>query len=295
MTSPAGPAAPLPPEDAAAVLPPEARRDLRRLAERLAQTAGDLVRGARPARVEVAATKSTPTDVVTRMDRDVEDLLRRELAAARPGDAVLGEEGGLDERGRTGLTWVVDPVDGTVNYLYGLPGYAVSVAVVSGPPDPATWVVEAGAVHDVVGGRTWSAHRGGGATCDGVPLDPAWARDDPDLARCLTGTGFGYDAARRRHQAEVLVGVLPVVRDIRRLGAAAVDLCRVASGELDLYFERGLQPWDHAAGGLVAVEAGAVVRGLGADRPTDRMVVAGSPRAAGELATLLERLDAGRD
>jgi myo-inositol-1(or 4)-monophosphatase len=268
---------------------------LRSLAERAARAAGDLVR-TRPPVVEVAATKSTPTDVVTRMDADAEQLLRATIRAARPRDAVLGEEGGLDAASATGLTWVVDPIDGTVNYLYGLPGYTVSVAVVSGPPDdPERWRVLAGAVHDVVGHRTWTAHRGGGATCDGVVVRPGWARAVPDLAQCLVATGFGYDARRRRRQAEVLVEVLPRVRDLRRSGSAALDLCRVASGEVDLYYERGLNPWDLAAGSLVASEAGAVVRGLAGRGPSRDMLVAGPARPAHDLLLLLERADAARD
>lgn len=267
---------------------------LRALAERAARTAGELVR-TRPARVEVAATKSTPTDVVTRMDADAERLLRDLLHAARPDDAFLGEEGGLGT-GASGLTWVVDPIDGTVNYLYGLPGYTVSVAVVAGPPDdPERWTALAGAVHDVVGGRTWSAHRGGGATRDGEAVDPGWARTDPDLGSSLLATGFGYDADRRRRQAQVLVEVLPRVRDVRRSGSAALDLCRLADGQVDLYYERGLNPWDLAAGALVAAEAGALVQGLRGRGPSQDMLVAGPARTVRELGAVLEAADADRD
>ncbi|MCB7138134.1 inositol monophosphatase family protein [Cellulosimicrobium marinum] len=265
--------------------------DLRRLAEHLARTAGELVRSGRPERVEVAATKSNATDVVTRMDADSEALLRREIAAARPGDAVLGEEDGASP-GTTGITWVVDPIDGTVNYLYGVASYGVSVAAVVGPPDPQEWTVLAGAVHSVVDDRTWTAGLGGGATVDGRPLHVV---GPDDLAQCLVGTGFGYDPDRRRAQARVLVDVIPRVRDIRRLGSAAIDLCLVASGELDLYYERGLNPWDLAAGGLIAQEAGARVSGLRGSPAGRAMTVAGPAARAGELVSLLEELSADSD
>lgn len=265
--------------------------DLRDLAERLAREAGELVRSGRPDQVEVAATKSTATDVVTRMDADSEALLRREIAAARPDDAILGEEEGSSS-GTSGITWVIDPVDGTVNYLYGVASYAVSVAAVVGPPDPREWTVLAGAVHSVVDDRTWTAGLGAGATLDGRPVR---VNAETDLGQCLVGTGFGYDADRRRAQARVLVDVLPQVRDIRRLGSAAIDLCLVATGELDLYYERGLNPWDMAAGALVAQEAGARVTGL-RGRPADReMVVAGPPEAVARLVRVLEDVDADTD
>lgn len=265
--------------------------DLRDLAERLAREAGELVRSGRPDQVEVAATKSTATDVVTRMDADSEALLRREIAAARPDDAILGEEEGSSS-GTSGITWVIDPVDGTVNYLYGVASYAVSVAAVVGPPDPREWTVLAGAVHSVVDDRTWTAGLGAGATLDGRPVH---VNAETDLGQCLVGTGFGYDADRRRAQARVLVDVLPQVRDIRRLGSAAIDLCLVATGELDLYYERGLNPWDMAAGALVAQEAGARVTGL-RGRPADReMVVAGPSEAVARLVRVLEDADADTD
>lgn len=265
--------------------------DLRDLAERLARQAGELVRSGRPDRVEVAATKSTATDVVTRMDADSEALLRRGIAAARPDDAILGEEEGASA-GTSGITWVIDPVDGTVNYLYGIASYAVSVAAVVGPPDPLEWTVLAGAVHSVVDGRTWTAGLGAGATVDGRPVHVS---AETDLGQCLVGTGFGYDAERRRAQARVLVEVLPQVRDIRRLGSAAIDLCLVASGELDLYYERGLNPWDMAAGALVAHEAGARVTGLRGRAADREMTVAGPPEAVDRLVRILEGVGADSD
>jgi myo-inositol-1(or 4)-monophosphatase len=264
---------------------------LREVAESLAREAGELVRAGRPQRVEVAATKSSAVDVVTAMDRASEELLRARIAQLRPDDAVLGEEMG-SSGGTSGITWVVDPIDGTVNYLYGVASYAVSVAAVMGPPSPHEWTALAGAVHSVVDGRTWTAGYRRGATCDGRPLALA---DPAALGLCLVGTGFGYDANRRRRQAAVLGSLIGEVRDIRRLGAAAIDLCLVGSGELDLYYERGLNPWDLAAGALVAAEAGAAVTGLRGSRPGVEMTVAGHPRRIGELIALLEEADADRD
>lgn len=265
--------------------------ELRALARRTAVAGGDLIRAGRPATVTVAATKSSDVDPVTAMDLAVEDLVRSTLLEARPQDGLLGEEGGL-RPGTSGLTWVVDPIDGTVNYLYGVPAYAVSIAVVSGEPDPRSWTVLSGAVHAVADGRTWSAGRGQGADLDGRNLTANAARP---LATSLVGTGFGYTEGRRRAQARVLTEVLPRVRDIRRIGSAAMDLCSVASGELDLFFERGLNPWDMAAGGLVATEAGAVLTGLRGLPASPEMTVAGPAATVAELTEILERLDADRD
>lgn len=262
--------------------------ELRSLAERVARAAGDLVRDGRPDRVEVAATKSSPVDVVTQMDADSEALLRRLILDERPDDAILGEEEG-HVAGASGLTWVIDPIDGTVNYLYGIPAYAISVAVVAGTPDPEHWVPLAGCVLHVVDGRTWSASRGGGATLDGRPLR---VNDAKPLAQCLVGTGFGYASERRAAQALVLTHVLPRVRDIRRIGSAAIDLCMVADGSLDLVYERGLNPWDMAAGGLVVTEAGGALTGLRGRPATPDMTVAGAPASAADLAGLLADLDA---
>lgn len=261
---------------------------LRDLAVRLATAAGALVREGRPDRVVVAATKSSDVDPVTVMDRASEDLLREMIAAERPDDAILGEEGD-DVAGTSGLTWVLDPIDGTVNYLYGVASWAVSVAVVAGPPEPASWTVLAGCVHSVADGRTWSAGLGEGATRDGVPVRVG---APTSLGTSLVGTGFGYDAARRAHQAQVLTQVLPKIRDIRRLGSAAIDLCLLADGSIDLYYERGLNPWDMAAGAVVATEAGAVVTGLRGGPAGAAMTVAGPAELVAQLAEILEAADA---
>lgn len=282
MTSadPASPAAPA--VDAALVT------ELRRLAERVATEAADLVRTTSPARVEVAATKSSPVDVVTAMDAASEQLLRRLILEARPDDAILGEEDG-HVAGTSGLTWVVDPIDGTVNYLYGIPAFAVSVAVVAGTGDPETWEALAGCVVRVPDGRSWSAGRGEGATADGAPIR---VNEATDLALSLVGTGFGYAAERRAAQAQVLTQLLPRVRDIRRIGSAALDLAMVAEGQLDLVYERGLNPWDMAAGALLVTEAGGTVSGLRGRRASPDMTVAGPASSVAELTALLAGLDA---
>ncbi|WP_298457228.1 inositol monophosphatase family protein [uncultured Cellulomonas sp.] len=254
------------------------------LAADLARQAGDLVREGRPDRVDVAATKSSPVDVVTERDLASEALLRSLLARERPDDGILGEEG-EPVTGTSGLTWVLDPIDGTVNYLYGIPAYAVSVAVVAGPAVPERWTAVAGAVHGVADGRTYTAGRGLGAACDGRPLRVNAARPP---AESLVATGFAYTAQRRGEQAQLLAELMPHIRDVRRIGSAALDLCAVAAGNLDLYYERGLKPWDLAAGALVATEAGARVCGLRGEPAGEPMTVAGPPESVEWLVAFLE-------
>jgi myo-inositol-1(or 4)-monophosphatase len=261
------------------------------VARTIAVESGAMIRTGRPDDVEVADTKSSAQDVVTAMDLAVEAHLRSRLAELRPDDAILGEEGGSSE-GTSGVTWVVDPIDGTVNYLYGLPSYSVSVAAVVGPPDPAGWTVVAACVHAPTDGRTFVAGFGRGATLDGAPIR---VRKATSLLDSLVGTGFGYRVERRVAQARVVAEVIPLVRDIRRIGSAALDLCTVASGGLDLYYERGLSPWDLAAGQLVATEAGALVTGLDGAPPGAEMTVAGHPERHGELVAILSRLRADTD
>ncbi len=234
--------------------------------------------------VEVAASKSSLSDIVTRADRETETLIRDALAAARPRDAFFGEEsGGAD--GSSGLTWVVDPIDGTVNYFYDIPAWAVSVAVVEGGSDPTTWRALAGAVVNPVSGEAFSAFAGGGARLNGRPLR---VNKDVDLELALVGTGFGYDAAIRERQAEFVGSLIGRVRDIRRIGAASLDLCSVAAGRLDAYFERGLNPWDHAAGGLIAAEAGARVGGLGGRPASSELLIAAEPRLFAALDPVVQ-------
>jgi myo-inositol-1(or 4)-monophosphatase len=231
-----------------------AHAELAELALDVAREAAALVRERRAAGVTVAATKSSDVDVVTEADRATEELIRKRLAAARPGDALLGEEGD-DVAGRSGVRWVVDPIDGTVNFLYGLPQYAVSIAA------EVDGVVVAGVVVNAATGVEYVAHRadGGGAavaTRDGVPVT---VRGSAPLAHRLLATGFNYDAEMRRRQVTALGALIGRVRDIRRIGACSLDLCLVADGSLDGYFEEGINLWDHAAGGLVAELAGARV------------------------------------
>ena len=219
--------------------------ELMQIAETIAREAGDLVRANRPDRVDVAGTKSSATDVVTAMDLAVEELIRQRLGELRPDDGVLGEERGL-EPGPSGLTWVVDPIDGTVNFLYGLPAHAVSVAVVSGDPDPASWTMLAGCVHNIPDATTWTAGAGAGAWQDGRRL-PALV--DRGLDDALIGTGFGYRADRRRRQGQVAAALLPRVRDIRRMGAASVDLCLVASRRAGRLLRARPEPVGHGGRG----------------------------------------------
>jgi myo-inositol-1(or 4)-monophosphatase len=181
------------------------------------------------------------------------------------------------------VRWVLDPIDGTVNYLYGLPQYAVSLAA------EVDGAVVAGVVINAATGAEWTATRGGGAWHEGRRLTPS-VRTTLDQA--LVGTGFGYDAKRRAHQGAVVAQLITRVRDIRRFGAAALDLCAVAEGSLDAYYEKGLNPWDHAAGGLIATEAGATVAGLNGAPPGLSMVVAAPPALFGPLHDLLVELDA---
>jgi myo-inositol-1(or 4)-monophosphatase len=262
------------------------------LAERAARAAGALVQEATSRRVLVEDTKSSPTDVVTATDRDAEALLRDLLSRERPGDAILGEEAG-SSGGDTGLTWVVDPIDGTVNFLYGIPLYAVSVAVVEGDPaTPGAWEPVAGCVLNAATGEAWTAGRGLGSFVDGVRLR---SRPVPGLEGALVGTGFGYRAERRRAQARVAADLLPRVRDLRRMGVASIDLCHVAAGRYDAYYERGLNVWDFAAGWLVATESGVVVRGPGGGPPSGELLVAARPPLVDVLAAELDRLGADRD
>ncbi len=256
------------------------------VARRIALEAGELAARRRRDGVEVAATKSSIVDVVTQADRDVEQLIRDRIAEQRPGDAILGEEGG-STGGTSGITWVVDPIDGTVNYLYGIPHYAVSIAVVEGDPDPLTWKALAGVVLNPANDELFTASRGGGAFLGDRPIRIA---DAVPLERALVATGFAYDAAMRGRQGDVVARLLPQVRDIRRQGTASLDLTYVAAGRLNAYFERTLNPWDHGAGALIAEEAGAVVRGLGVERPSRDFLITGHPDVVGPLEQLLTRL-----
>ncbi|MDO7880891.1 inositol monophosphatase family protein [Salinibacterium soli] len=260
--------------------------DLLDLARTVALEAGALAARRRSEGVEVAASKSTAVDIVTEADRETEALIRGMLADARPDDGFYGEESGAD-KGSSGLTWLVDPIDGTVNFLYGLPHYAVSIAVVEGDPDPLTWRGVAGCVYNPASGELFTGLAGQGAWLGSERLQVA---PPVELAQSLVYTGFAYAAETRAHQGEVVARLLPLVRDIRRLGTASLDLCFVAAGRANAYFERTLSPWDHAAGAIVAREAGAVVKGLGDAAPSRDFILAAHPALAAELEPLLVRL-----
>ncbi|MGX2994073.1 inositol monophosphatase family protein [Streptomyces sp. JNUCC 64] len=250
-----------------------------------ARRAGDLLRDSRPADLGVAATKSSAVDVVTEMDLASEKLITGLLAERRPDDGVTGEEGAA-RTGSSGVEWVVDPLDGTVNYLYGRPAWAVSIAA---RKDGETLV---GVVRAPMRRETCHAVLGGGAFVNGEPVR---TRPAPPFERALLGTGFGYLAERRAHQAEVVARLIPVVRDIRRGGSAAIDLCDVATGRLDAYYERGLHPWDLAAGDLVAREAGARTGGRPGEPASGELTVAAPPGLFEPLQTRLEELGAWHD
>lgn len=266
---------------------PDAPYDPQRLAEfaaSLARSAGLRIRELRAAGVDIAATKSSINDVVTAADRESERLLAAQILEQRPHDGILGEEG-ADIAGTSGITWVVDPIDGTVNYLYDIPAYAVSVAATVSDGRPGTMAdgrrAVAGAVYLPVTDELYTAWEGGGAYLDGARLPRV---SETALGTALIATGFSYTVERRTEQAEVLRSILPRVRDIRRLGSAAADLCMAAAGKVDAYYERGLNPWDYAAGALIAREAGAAVLGLDGEAPGTSMIIAAAPGLADELA-----------
>lgn len=270
---------------------------LRSVAERLATEAAAFVRARRdevfgdaPNLQNTASpvrAKSTPTDPVTVVDTETEALLRDRLAVLRPGDSIMGEEqGGSNDSGDGRLTWVLDPIDGTVNFVYGIETYAVSVGV----QRDGTSV--AGAVANVPTGALYSAAVGHGARLQrGGVVKPLQASTASELSMSLVGTGFSYAAEQRIRQAEILTAVLPVVRDIRRLGSCALDLCMVAAGGLDAYYEDGVHVWDWAAGALIAAEAGAALRLPPADGAPG-LIVASAPAIADTLEAALRNAGA---
>ena len=264
---------------------------LRSVAERLATEAAEFVRRRRvevfgnpqPGAVSAVRAKSTPTDPVTVVDTETERLLRDRLAELRPGEHILGEEEGGSTGGRDGLTWVLDPIDGTVNFVYGIENYAVSVAV---QRDGASL---AGAVANVPARALYSAALGHGARLqrDGVTTQLG-SSAAVELSMSLVGTGFSYAPEQRIRQAEILTRLLPVVRDVRRMGSSALDLCMVAAGQLDGYYEDGVHVWDWAAGALIAAEAGANLLLPAADGGAGQ-IVAAAPGIADALTDALRR------
>jgi myo-inositol-1(or 4)-monophosphatase len=222
---------------------------LRDLALATAREAGELILRLRDEGVEVAGTKSSEIDIVTRADQASEALVRERLLGERPDDGMIGEEGD-DLPGTSGVVWIVDPIDGTVNYLYGHPHFAVSIAAeVDGE-------VVAGVVVAPALGLEYVATLGGGATCNGHQVRP---RPVVPLGERLVATGFSYERAARAREATYISRLLPRVRDVRRQGSCALDLCGVAAGTLDAYVEEGPHIWDHAAAGLVVLEAGGIL------------------------------------
>lgn len=224
------------------------------------------------------AAKSSPTDAVTEVDKASEKLIVQRISESRPDDGILGEEG-TSRPGTTGVRWIVDPLDGTVNYIYGIGAFAVSIGVeVDGERAVA-------AVFDASRGQLYEAIRGGGARWDGETLTCSAVTD---LGLALVGTGFGYDKAVRAKQGAIVARLLPQVRDIRRIGSAALDLCAVASGERDAFYERGIHPWDRAAGLLIATEAGARV-GVYLDPATGReLTIASTPAVYDALLAVVD-------
>jgi myo-inositol-1(or 4)-monophosphatase len=261
---------------------------LAELARSVAREAADLLLAGH-SQAAVVQVKSSPTDIVTQLDRAAEQLIRDRLLAARPADAILGEEGG--EIGDGSVRWIVDPLDGTVNYFYGLPDWAVSIAA------ETDGAVVAAAVCVPLRRTLFTATLGGGAW-----LESDWhagpqrlaCNSGIPLASALVATGFGYAAAQRAAQGQVAAAVLPQVRDIRRTGSAANDLCSVAAGYVDAYYEQGVHEWDIAAGGLIAREAGAVMGGLAGRPAGEALTIAAEPALFRALHDMLAGLDADR-
>lgn len=210
----------------------------------------------RPTTFEISS-KSVAIDIATQMDKASEKFIVESLLAARPQDGIIGEEG-ASRVSTSGITWVIDPVDGTVNYLYGIPGWSISIAAKALPgfwPEVTKEEVLAGIVHSPTMDSTWTGLLGAGATFNGAKI---YCNDPVPLELALIGTGFAYDVKKRIEQGRVIAALLPKIRDLRRMGSAAVDICNVAMGRFDGYFEQGLMEWDMAAASLIAREAGAL-------------------------------------
>ena len=256
--------------------------ELLELATALGLEAGRLLAARVDGVRESVGTKSSVTDMVTEVDRESEALIVARLRAARPDDAIVGEEG-ADRDGTSGVRWVVDPLDGTTNYLYGYPAYAVSIGVeVEGE-------AAVGVVYDAARAKMFSAARGRGATLDARPIA---VTGKAELATALIGTGFGYDPDVRREQGRVLTHLLPAIRDVRRGGSAALDLCNVACGRLDAFYERGLNEWDLCAGALIVREAGGETMGFDGRPAKVGSIIAAGPALMAPLRELLREAGA---
>lgn len=222
-------------------------------------------------------SKSTPTDLVTEFDTWAEAHITERILSARPNDSIQGEEG-ANVAGTNDVTWSIDPIDGTVNFVHGIPGFCVSMAA------RLNGETIVGVVASPLHREVFTAMLGQGATLNNHPISCA---TPASMGRSVIGTGFGYLPERRRRQAEVLVEVVPHIADIRRNGAAAIDLCWVACGRLDGYWEVGLNDWDYAAGALIATEAGARCGGLNGEAPSPDFVLAAPPEVWDDLRDLL--------
>ncbi len=255
--------------------------ELLELARAVGREAAEFVTRSRPrGRVAVAATKSSPTDVVTQIDRACEELIRARIKSARPEDGFVGEEG-ADVIGSSGIEWVVDPIDGTVNFVYGIPVYGVSIAA-----RQADGVI-IGYVINIASGVEWGAIRGAGSwRYDGAQRIRLSAPSVERVDQALVATGFNYVPEIRAKQAAAMALFIPQIRDIRRIGSAALDLCALAEGHFDAYVEEGLKDWDLAAGGLIASESGLLLSGLDGE-PNERLVMVAHPSIAEEYFALV--------
>lgn len=243
--------------------------------------AGSVIAEGRARGLVEVSSKSTNTDMVTEYDRLSERLIVERLIAARPDDGIVGEEG-ADHPGTSGIDWLIDPIDGTTNFLYGLPGYAVSIAA-RDPDGPLVGVVVVPST-----GEVFSARRGGGAHCNGRRIA---CSQTTHLGEALVATGFSYHPERRRAQAARIAGMIDRIRDIRRIGAAAPDLCYAASGRVDAYFEEYLNPWDLAAGEVIAREAGCRLASLDGGPVHPASVLVANPAVFGPLLELITSID----
>jgi len=247
------------------------------LAERAAREAGEVLLGYYGREPEGLSSKTSVTDPVSEADRHAERTIRELLSAERPDDGVIGEEGSRVDAA-SGRHWIVDPLDGTVNFLYGMRDWCVSVAL----EDAEGLAV--GVVFNPVSGECFNAERGAGATLDGRPIEVSGCRE---LRRAMVATGFSYDAAKRAVQAEILVELLPRIRDLRRAGAAALDLAYTAAGRVDAYYERDLKRWDEAAGILLVREAGGLVEDLPGE--PHGIIATGTPEVRDDLLPRVSR------
>jgi myo-inositol-1(or 4)-monophosphatase len=259
-------------------------RDLLALAVEIAAEAATVVAKYAAERTFLVETKSTPTDLVTEADRETEALIVRKILGARPNDGLLGEEG-ANRASSSGVRWVIDPIDGTTNFVYGIPAYSISIGV------ERDGQMIAGVVHDVALRQAYTASLGAGAHMNGHPIRVS---GKTELSTALMGIGFAYDPLRRDAQAHFYDRVMFDIRDVRRMGSAALDLCRVACGQLDGYFEFQLNPWDIAAGGIVVREAGGVTTGFQGRTFDEGYVLATTPALAEAMKAVLDRAPLGQ-